>query len=91
MFSIVVEGLNAKESLKIIHNIYRVTAQLLSINNDYLGRGEVVQPAFYVSCVHPRHQTPAGYITPLEQIHEGRKLPIIIKIAALQTMAHSNL
>lgn len=66
MFSIVVERLNSKESLKIIHNIYRVTAQLLSINNDYLGGWEMVQPAFYVSCVHPRYQTPAGYINKLE-------------------------
>lgn len=91
MFSIVVERLNSKKSLKIIHYINRVTTQLLSINNDYLGGWEMVQPAFYVSCIHPRYQTPASYVNTLEQISEGKKTVIAIKIAAIQPMVQYNL
>lgn len=89
MFSIVIERLNSKESLKIIHNIYWVTTQLLSINNNYLGGWEVIQPAFYVSCVHPRHQTSASYTNMLEHINEGGNTVIVIKITAIQAMVQT--
>ena len=36
VLSVVIEGLDAKETLQVIHNVHWVTAQLLPVNEDEL-------------------------------------------------------